>query len=120
MHKNYPQYVEAGNERSVYMLITYSDNARQLVDSFEKKLYDSFEATPRFKIEYCMGMHVLFDKQEGLLTLYTRRQVYEFINHMGLDPNTDVGVSTPLDPHEVYSKADSPPEIDVKRRDKVW
>jgi len=39
---------------------------------------------------------------------------------MGLDPNSDVGVNTPLDPHEVYSKADSPPEIAVKLRDKVW
>ena len=73
MHKNYPQYVEAGNERCVYvmreseelapinldelrglkiekntkiiimimntddMLIAYSDNARNLVDSFDKK-----------------------------------------------------------------------------------
>jgi len=39
---------------------------------------------------------------------------------VGLDPNSDVGMSAPLDPHEVYSKADSPPEIDVKLRDKVW
>jgi len=70
--------------------------------------------------ELYMEMHVLFDKQEGLVTLDTRRQVYEFINHMGLDPNTDDGVSPPLDPHEVYSKADSPPEIDVELRDKVW
>ena len=37
-----------------------------------------------------------------------------------MDPDSDVGVSTLLDPHEVYSKADSPPEIDVKLRDKVW
>ena len=33
---------------------------------------------------------------------------------MGLDPDSDVGVNTPLDPLEVYSKIDSPPEIDVK------
>jgi len=101
MHKHYPQYVEAGNERCVYvmqeseelalinldelrglkiekngkiiimimktddMLITYSDNARELVDSFEKKLNNSFEATPRFKIEHYMGMHVLYNKQKG-------------------------------------------------------
>ena len=39
---------------------------------------------------------------------------------MGLDPDSYVGVSTPLDLHEVYSKVDSPPEIDVKLRDKVW
>jgi len=38
---------------------------------------------------------------------------------MGLVPNLDIGVSTPLDPHEVYWKADSPPEIQVKLRDKV-
>ena len=31
----------------------------------------------------------------------------------------DVGVRTPLDRHEVYSKAESPPKIDVKLRDKV-
>jgi len=29
------------------MLIAYSDDARDLVDSFEKKLNNSFEATPR-------------------------------------------------------------------------
>ena len=87
LHKHYPKYVEARNERCVYvmrgwkelalidldefwgqkiekdekivimivntdnMLISYSDNARQLVDSFEKKLIDCFEATPRPKIE---------------------------------------------------------------------
>ena len=39
---------------------------------------------------------------------------------MGLDPNSDVVVSTPLDPHEVYLKVDSAPEIDVELRDKEW
>ena len=98
------------------MLIAYSDNARDLVrvDSFEKKLNNSFEATPRSQIEHYMGMHVLYDQQKGILTSDARRHVYGFINHMGLDPNSDDGVSTPLDPHEVYSKADSPPEIDVQ------
>jgi len=28
-----------------------------------------------------------------------------------MDPNSDVGVSTCLDAHEVYSKADSPPRL---------
>jgi len=156
MHKNYLQYVEAGNEQCVYvmreskelapinldelrglkiekdekkiimimntdnMLIAYSDNVRDLVDSFEKKLNNSFEATPRSQIEHYMDMHVLYVQQEGILTLDVRRHVYGFINHLGLDLNSDVGVSTPLDPHEVYSKADSPPEIDVKLRDKAW
>jgi len=36
------------------------------------------------------------------------------------DPDSDVGVSTPLNPYEVCLKADSPPEIDTKLRDKVW
>jgi len=102
------------------MLIAYSENARKLVDSFEKKLNNSFEATPRSQIEHYMGTHVLYDKKKSLLTVDARRHVYSFINHMGLDPVLDVGVSTLLDPLEVYSKADSPPEIDVKLRDKVW
>jgi len=85
------------------MLIAYSDNARDLVDSFEKKLNNSFEATQRSQIEHYMGMHVLYDQQKGILILDARRHVHGFINHMGLDPNLDVGVSTPLDPHEVYS-----------------
>ena len=46
--------------------------------------------------------------------------MYGFINHMGLDADSDIGVSTPLDPHEDYSKMASPPEIDVKLRDNVW
>ena len=104
------------------MLITYSDNVRELVDFFEKKLNKFFEVTPRFKIKPFMGMHVLYDKQKGLLrlTLDARRHVYDFINHMGLDSHSDDGVNKLLDPHEVYSKADLPPEIDVKLRDKVW
>ena len=81
---------------------------------------NSFEATPRSQIEHYMGMHVLYDQDKGILTLDARRHVYGFINHMGLDADSDVGVSTPLDPHEVYLKMDSPPEIDVKLRDKVW
>jgi len=156
MHNNYPQYVEAGNERCVYVMqeseelapinlyelrglkieknekiiimimntddmpITYSDNARDLVDSFERKLNNSFEATPRSQIEHYLGMHALYDQEKGILTLQARHHVYDFINHMGLEPDFDVGVSTPLDPHGDYSKADSPPEIDVKLRDKVW
>jgi len=87
------------------MLIAYSDNARDLVDSFEKKLNNSFEVTPRSQIEHYMGMHVLYDQEKGIPILDARRHMYGFINHMGLDPNSDVGVSTPLDPHEVYSKA---------------
>jgi len=39
---------------------------------------------------------------------------------MGLDPDSDVAVSTPFDPREVYSKADSPSETDVKLKGKVW
>jgi len=72
---------------------------RKLVDSFEKKSNDFFEATPCSKIEHYIGMHVLYDEQKGLLTLDVRPHVYGFINHMGLDQNSDVGVSTPLDPH---------------------
>jgi len=102
------------------MLIAYSDNARDLVDCFEKKLNNSFEATPCSQIEHYMGMHVRYDQQKGILTLDARRHVYGFINYMGMDPNSDVGVSTPLDAHKKNSKADSPPEIDVKLRDQVW
>jgi len=115
MHKNYPQNVEAGNERCIYvmreseelapinldelrglkieknekiimimntddMLIAYSDNARDLVDSFQKKLNNSFEATSRSQIEHYMGMHVLYDQEKGILTLDARRHVYGFIN----------------------------------------
>ena len=43
-----------------------------------------------------------------------------FINHVDLDPNPDVGISTPLDPHEIWSKADSPPKINVPLENKVW
>ena len=72
------------------MLITYSDNVRELVDFFKKKLNNFFEVTPCSKIKQFMGMHVLHDKQKGLLrlTLDARRHVYDFINHMGLDPHS--------------------------------
>jgi len=54
-----------------YMFIAYTDNAREIVDSIEKKLNNSFEATPRFHIEHYMGMHVLYD-QERAVSLQTR------------------------------------------------
>ena len=73
----------------------------------EKKLNDPFEATPRSEIDHYMGMHVVYDKQKGHLTLDARRHVYGFIDHMCLDPRSDVGVSTPLDPHEIYSNTRS-------------
>ena len=62
------------------MLIAYSDNAKYLVDSFEKKLNNSFEATPRAQIEHYVGMHVLYDQDKGILTLDARCYVYGFIN----------------------------------------
>ena len=58
------------------------------------------------QIEHYIGMHVLYDQDKGILTLDARRHVDGFINHMGLDADSDIGVSTPLDPHEVYSKMD--------------
>jgi len=39
---------------------------------------------------------------------------------VGLDPNLEVGVLTPRGPLKIYSKADSPPEINVQLRDKLW
>jgi len=104
------------------MLIAYSDDARDLVDSCEKKLNNSFEATPILRLNIICVCTYFTIRTKGILTLDARRHVYGLIIHMpvGLDPNSDVGVSTPLDPHEVYSKAHSPPEIDFKFRDKVW
>jgi len=57
---------------------------------------------------------------EGFLGFDARRHVYNFIWHMGRDPESSTGVSTPLDPHETYTKKDCPAEVDVKLREKVW
>jgi hypothetical protein len=39
---------------------------------------------------------------------------------MGRDPESSTGVSTPLDPNEIYTTKDCPPEVNVKLRDKAW
>jgi hypothetical protein len=89
------------------MLIAYTKNANSFVDDFERILNEIFEATPREKVEYYMGMHIVRDRERGYLGFDARRHVYNFIWHMGRDPESATGVSTPLDPHETYTKGPS-------------
>jgi hypothetical protein len=102
------------------MLIAYTKNAKSFVDGFKRVLNESFEATPREKAEYYMGMHIVRDRDRGLLGFDAWRHVYNFIWHMGRDPESLAGVSTPLDPNETYSKQDCPIEVNIKLREKVW
>ena len=51
------------------MLIAYTKNAKSFVDDFERILNESFEATPREKVEYYMGMHIVGTEREGTLVL---------------------------------------------------
>ena len=156
MKENAPEFVEAGNERCMYimrkradgtrvdlelkrgfkledgerlvivimntddMLIAYTKNAKDFVDDFEQTLNKSFEATPREEAEYYMGMHIVRDREKGLLGFDARRHVYNYIWHMGRDPESTAGVSTPLDPHETYTKDDCPQEVNTKLREKIW
>ena len=39
---------------------------------------------------------------------------------MGYDPHSGVQVKTPLDPHEIYSKADCPEIVDTELHARVW
>ncbi len=48
------------------MLIAYTKNTKSFVDNFEQILNESFEATPREKVEY-MGMHIVQDRERGYL-----------------------------------------------------
>ena len=101
------------------MLISYSDNARSLVDAFELELNQSYEATPRTPLEYYLGLHVQRDRKNRVLSLDARRHGYEFIRFMGLDPYSSAGVSTPLDPAVTYSKADCPAQVDAELKTKI-
>ena len=101
------------------MLISYSENARAIVDEFELSLNEAYEATPRMPIEYYLGMHIQRDRKHRLLALDARRHVYEFIQMMGLDPHTSSSVGTPLDPAITYSKADCPPSVDTALKTKI-
>ena len=101
------------------MLISYSENARAIVDEFELSLNDAYEATPRMPIEYYLGMHIQRDRKNRLMTLDARRHVYEFIQMMGLDPHTSSSVGTPLDPAITYSKADCPSAVDTALKTKT-
>ena len=101
------------------MLISYSENARGIVDEFELTLNEAYEATPRAPIEYYLGMHIQRDRKNRLLTLDARRHIYEFIQMMGLDPHTSSSVGTPLDPAITYSKADCPRSVDAALKTKI-
>ena len=88
--------------------------------SLENLINTSFEATPREPVEQYLGLHVARDGLRQYLCLDARRHVHEFIRHMGLDPNSSTSVSTPLDPHVTYSKADCPAEVDVALRERTF
>ena len=102
------------------LLIMYTKNARTHVDEFEQKINQIFEATPRQPVEQYLGMHVARDRIKRLLTIDARRHVYDYITMMGFDPHSGTSVSTPLDPHEVYTKADCPEHLDMRLRERVW
>ena len=101
------------------MLISYTDSARHLVDEFERSLNASYTTTPRTSLEFYLGMHVQRDRKKRVLSIDVRRHIYDFIRSMGLDPLSSASVSTPLDPHVTYSKADCPPEIDAEIKERV-
>ena len=63
---------------------------------------------------------MLFRSEKGLLGFDARRHVYNYIWHMGRDPESTAGVSTPLDPHETYTKDDCPQEVNTKLREEIW
>ena len=102
------------------LLILYTDSALQRVNDFEQLVNQSFEATPREPVEQYLGLHVSRDALGKYLCLDARRHVYEFIRHMGLDPHSSSSVSTPLDPHVTYSKADCPDELDTALRERIF
>jgi hypothetical protein len=102
------------------LLILYTDSARDEVDTFEKVLNQSFEATPRAPVDQYLGMHVTRNRAQRLLALDGRRHVYNYIHEMGYDQKSTTTVTTPLDPNVVYSLEDCPAEVDVDLRAKVW
>ena len=102
-----------------YMLIAYSDNTRELVDSFKKKLDYSFGATPRSKIERYMNIHVLYDKQKGLLTLHARRWLHQ-AHGFGSKFRRWRKYTPRFSRHLFESRFTSQAMIDIKLRDKVW
>jgi hypothetical protein len=54
------------------MLIAYTKNAKSFVDNFEQILNEIFEATPREKAEYYMGMHIVRDRERMGITWIQR------------------------------------------------
>jgi len=70
------------------MLISYTENARHLVDEFERTLNLSYECTPRVPLEYYLGMHIVRDREQRVLSIDVRRHIYDFIRSMSLDPNS--------------------------------
>ena len=101
------------------MLISYTENARHLVDEFERTLNLSYECTPRVPLEYYLGMHIVRNREQRVLSIDVRRHIYDFIRSMGLDPNSSASVSTPLDPNLVYSKDDCPQVINTEIKERV-
>jgi hypothetical protein len=102
------------------LLLLYTDSALARVNNLEALINQSFDATPREPVEQYLGLHVARDEDRRYLCLDARRHVYEFIRHMDLDPHSSASVSTPLDPHVHYSKADCPDVVDTALRERIW
>ena len=68
---------------------------------------EGFEATPREKVEYYMGMHIVWDRERGYIGSDARRHVYKFIWLMGRDPESTTGVSTPLEVNASRGSSDA-------------
>ena len=102
------------------LLLLYTDSALARVNDLEALINKSFDATPREPVEQYLGLHVARDADRHYLCLDARRHVYEFIRHMDLDPHGSASVSTPLDPHVHYSKADCPDVVDTALRERIW
>ena len=61
------------------MMISYTDNARHLVDEFKRSLNAFYACTPRVPFEFYLGMHVQHDHSKGVLSIDVRCHIYDFI-----------------------------------------
>jgi hypothetical protein len=98
------------------LLILYTDSARHEVDTLEKVLSQSFDATPRAPVDQYLGIHVTRNRAQRLLSLDGSRHVYDYIHEMDYDPKSTSTFTTLLDLNIVYSSSIDMYNNDVGKR----
>jgi hypothetical protein len=108
------------------LLIQYTDSALQRVDDFEKLINQSFDATVQpLRASQWNNTSVSTSPVMPCESTYASTLAGTSTSSSGTWVSIPIAhsspsVSTPLDPHVTYSKADCPEEVDTALRERIF